>query len=120
MAAQRRIDLVLDSVKRLLRIGATATLEELAENGAVRSEYPSLVQAALGVTSPQIRNMGTVGGDLCQRPRCWYFRQGFGLLGKDKDGTSLAPIVEVASLCPVRSVRRKAERRARIRRRDRR
>jgi xanthine dehydrogenase YagS FAD-binding subunit len=40
------------------------------------------VQAALGVTSPQIRNMGTVGGDLCQRPRCWYFRSGNGLLNK--------------------------------------
>src|SRR5262249_43667399 len=40
---------------------------------------------------PQIRNMGTVGGDLCQRPRCWYFRQGFGVLGQDKDGASLIP-----------------------------
>jgi xanthine dehydrogenase YagS FAD-binding subunit len=77
-----------------LRIGATVTLDELADSAAVRAEYPALVQAALGVTSPQIRNMGTVGGDLCQRPRCWYFRGGFGLLGKDKDGTSLAPIGE--------------------------
>ncbi|HUQ90056.1 MAG TPA: xanthine dehydrogenase family protein subunit M [Bryobacteraceae bacterium] len=74
-----------------LRIGATATLDELAESAAIRAEYPSLSQAALGVTSPQIRNMGTVGGDLCQRPRCWYFRQGFGLLGKDKGGESLIP-----------------------------
>ena len=48
------------------------------------------VQAALGVASPQIRNMGTVGGDLCQRPRCWYFRQGYGLLAT-KDGKSLVP-----------------------------
>src|SRR5215475_3768287 len=74
-----------------LRIGATVTFDELAENAAVRSEYPSLMQAALGVSSPQIRNMGTVGGDLCQRPRCWYFRQGFGVLGQDKDGASLIP-----------------------------
>jgi xanthine dehydrogenase YagS FAD-binding subunit len=44
----------------------------------------------MGVTSPQIRNMGTVGGDLCQRPRCWYFRRGFGLLGM-QDGKSLVP-----------------------------
>jgi xanthine dehydrogenase YagS FAD-binding subunit len=77
-----------------LRIGATVTFDELAESALVRTEYPSLQQAALGVSSPQIRNMGTVGGDLLQRPRCWYFRNGFGILGKDKDGTSLAPIGE--------------------------
>jgi xanthine dehydrogenase YagS FAD-binding subunit len=73
-----------------LRIGATATFDELANSKDVRSEYPSLVTAVLGVTSPQIRNMGTVGGDLCQRPRCWYFRQGHGLLAM-KDGKSLVP-----------------------------
>ncbi len=77
-----------------LRIGATATFDDLATSPLVRTEYPSLQQAALGVSSPQIRNMGTVGGDLLQRPRCWYFRNGFGILGKDKDGTSLAPIGE--------------------------
>lgn len=71
-----------------LRIGATVTLDELMENSALRSEYPSLVQAARGVSSPQIRNMGTVGGDLLQRPRCWYFRQGHGVLAM-KDGKSL-------------------------------
>ncbi|HLJ49355.1 MAG TPA: xanthine dehydrogenase family protein subunit M [Bryobacteraceae bacterium] len=73
-----------------LRIGAVVTLDELASNAAVRSEFPSLTSAALGITSPQIRNMGTVGGDLCQRPRCWYFRNGFGLLAM-KDGQSLVP-----------------------------
>ncbi|MCS7316346.1 MAG: xanthine dehydrogenase family protein subunit M [Bryobacterales bacterium] len=72
-----------------LRIGATVTLTELLASPEVRAEYPSLIQAARGVNSPQIRNMGTVGGDLCQRPRCWYFRQGFGLLAT-KDGRSLA------------------------------
>jgi len=71
-----------------LRIGANVTLEELLENAAVRAEYPSLVAAARGIASPQIRNMGTVGGDLCQRTRCWYFRGGFGQLGQ-KDGKSL-------------------------------
>lgn len=73
-----------------LRIGATVTFDELATNQAVRSEYPSLVSAVLGITSPQIRNMGTVGGDLCQRPRCWYFRRGYGLLAM-QDGSSLVP-----------------------------
>lgn len=64
------------------RIGPTVTLDELASNALIRAAFPSLVQAALGITSPQIRNMGTVGGDLCQRPRCWYFRGGNGLLAK--------------------------------------
>jgi xanthine dehydrogenase YagS FAD-binding subunit len=62
-----------------IRVGATVTFDELASHAVIRQSFPSLVTAALGVTSPQIRNMGTVGGDLCQRPRCWYFRQGFGL-----------------------------------------
>jgi len=72
-----------------LRIGALVTLAELLASADVRAEYPALTQAARGVASPQIRNMGTVGGDLCQRPRCWYFRLGFGLLAI-KDGRSLA------------------------------
>jgi xanthine dehydrogenase YagS FAD-binding subunit len=71
-----------------LRIGATATVTDLMNNDTIRSDYPALLQAAQGISSMQIRNMGTVGGDLCQRPRCWYFRSGFGLLGV-KDGKSL-------------------------------
>jgi len=74
-----------------LRIGATVTIDELLENADVRKSFPSLTAAARGIASPQIRNMGTVGGDLCQRPRCWYYRGGHGLLGKDKDGNSLIP-----------------------------
>lgn len=73
-----------------LRIGAAATVDELLNNAGVRKEYPSLIQAAQGISSMQLRNMGTVGGDLCQRPRCWYFRNGFGLLAM-KDGKSLVP-----------------------------
>jgi xanthine dehydrogenase YagS FAD-binding subunit len=76
-----------------LRIGATVTFDELAESPLVRQRYPSLTQAVLGVASPQIRNMGTVGGDLCQRPRCWYFRLGYGVLAM-KDGKSLVPAGE--------------------------
>jgi xanthine dehydrogenase YagS FAD-binding subunit len=72
-----------------LRIGALATFEELMGNEIIRKEYASLFQAASGVTSPQIRNAGTVGGDLCQRPRCWYFRCGMGLLAQDAAGKSL-------------------------------
>ncbi|MEZ5352696.1 MAG: FAD binding domain-containing protein [Bryobacteraceae bacterium] len=71
-----------------IRIGAMATVDEVMESSLVRAEYPSLVQAARGIASPQIRNMGTMGGDLCQRTRCWYYRNHLGLLAM-KDGKSL-------------------------------
>ena len=74
-----------------LRIGAMTTFEELLDSPAVRRNYRSLWQAVEGVTSPQIRNVGTAGGDLCQRPRCWYYRAGFGLLAKDESGKALVP-----------------------------
>ncbi|MBM3785486.1 MAG: xanthine dehydrogenase family protein subunit M [Acidobacteria bacterium] len=74
-----------------IRIGATTTLDDLANNATIRASFPALVQAALGVASPQLRNMGTVAGDLCQRPRCWYFRRGHGLLAKGPNGQSLVP-----------------------------
>jgi xanthine dehydrogenase YagS FAD-binding subunit len=80
----------IQNSKAGLRIGATVTFEELADNADVRKLFPALAEAARGVSSPQIRNMGTVGGDLCQRPRCWYYRQGFGLLAT-KDGQALVP-----------------------------
>jgi xanthine dehydrogenase YagS FAD-binding subunit len=73
-----------------LRIGALVTMDELAKSADVRGEYKSLSDAAEGIPSPQIRHMGTVGGDLCQRPRCWYYRQGFGLLATD-NGQPLIP-----------------------------
>jgi xanthine dehydrogenase YagS FAD-binding subunit len=57
-----------------LRIGAMARVVELAEDAAVARDFPSLRQAALSLATPQLRNMGTVGGNLCQRPRCWYYR----------------------------------------------
>jgi xanthine dehydrogenase YagS FAD-binding subunit len=74
-----------------VQIGAAATLDALLADATIAKSYPSLVQAAEGVTSPQMRAMGTVGGDLLQRPRCWYFRNGYGLLGKDSKGKSLVP-----------------------------
>ena len=72
-----------------LRLGALVTFEEILDNAQIKQNYPSLWQAVAGVTSPQIRNMGTVGGDLCQRPRCWYYRGGYGLLPKDESGKPL-------------------------------
>ena len=57
-----------------LRVGALTTVAELAEDQAVAGLFPGLSQAARSVASPQLRRMGTVGGNLCQRPRCWYYR----------------------------------------------
>jgi xanthine dehydrogenase YagS FAD-binding subunit len=72
-----------------LRIGALTTLGELADDENVKKGYPALSEALLEAASPQIRNMATVGGNLCQRPRCWYFRNGMGLLPKDESGKEL-------------------------------
>jgi xanthine dehydrogenase YagS FAD-binding subunit len=57
-----------------LRIGAAVTIAELVANADVVKMYPALLQAAEEVGSPQIRNSGTVGGNMNQRPRCWYYR----------------------------------------------
>ncbi len=73
-----------------VRIGATTPLADVLENARIRKEFPAIIQAIEGIGSPQIINMGTIAGDLCQRPRCWYYRQGFGLLG-ELGGKSLIP-----------------------------
>ncbi len=57
-----------------LKIGAAVTIDDLANHADVKRLYPALVQAAEEVGTPQIRYTGTVGGNLNQRPRCWYFR----------------------------------------------
>lgn len=72
-----------------LRIGALTNLGELADDENVKQNYPALSEALLEAASPQIRNMATIGGNLCQRPRCWYFRNGLGLLPKDENGKEL-------------------------------
>src|SRR5688572_22710739 len=73
----------IDKSRGALRVGSMVRLKELAENRDVKSSFPSLATAINNIASPQILAMGTVGGDLCQRPRCWYYRNGFGLLAKD-------------------------------------
>jgi xanthine dehydrogenase YagS FAD-binding subunit len=65
-----------------LRIGALTTITEVAENPLVKENYPALAQSALEVASPQLRNQGTIGGNLCQKPRCWYYRGEFHCLRK--------------------------------------
>ena len=71
-----------------LRIGALVRIADFADNADVRKNYPMLARVADDAASPQIRNTATMAGNLCQRPRCWYFRNGFGLLAQ-QNGKSL-------------------------------
>lgn len=59
-----------------LRIGGAARVHDVARHAVVRERWPALAQACESVGSPTLRHMGTMGGNLCQRPRCWYFRRG--------------------------------------------
>jgi xanthine dehydrogenase YagS FAD-binding subunit len=68
------LDGVRDDGKAGARIGALTTLAALAGNPVLRKRYPVIAEAAAHVATPPIRNMATLGGNLVQRPRCWYFR----------------------------------------------
>jgi len=68
-----------------LRIGSLTTIAEIASHPVIRSNYPALSMAASEVASPQLRNQGTIGGNLCQKPRCWYYRGEFHCLRKGGD-----------------------------------
>ena len=68
-------------------IGANTTLEEINEH-ALAADYRSLIDVIDGIRAIQITGNGTLAGDLCQLPHCWYFRNGYGLLAM-KDGESL-------------------------------
>jgi xanthine dehydrogenase YagS FAD-binding subunit len=73
-----------------VKVGAMTTLAEFASNATVAKLFPALATADEKIGSAQIVNMGTVGGDLCQHPRCWYYRNGFGLFGME-NGQELIP-----------------------------
>ncbi|MDX6534514.1 MAG: xanthine dehydrogenase YagS FAD-binding subunit [Gaiellales bacterium] len=64
----------IEAANGVLRIGATTTLAEIARDEDIAARYEVLHQAASGAASPQLREMGTLGGNLCQQVRCWYFR----------------------------------------------
>ena len=65
-----------------LRIGAMTTISEIVESDDITDRYGALAQAAAVVASPQLRNQGTIAGNLCQKPRCWYYRGDFNCLRK--------------------------------------
>jgi xanthine dehydrogenase YagS FAD-binding subunit len=60
--------------QRSFRIGAGTSLAAIASHAGLRQQFPALTGAAADIAGPQIRNMATLGGSLCQRNRCWYFR----------------------------------------------
>lgn len=57
-----------------LRIGAYATIASIAADRSIAAAYPGIAASALGLATPQIRNLATLGGNIAQRSRCWYFR----------------------------------------------
>ncbi len=68
-----------------MKIGALTTVADIAASTSLAKRYTVLAQAAGEVASPQLREQGTIGGNLCQRPRCWYFRGDFHCARKGGD-----------------------------------
>ncbi|HUU52765.1 MAG TPA: xanthine dehydrogenase family protein subunit M [Candidatus Heimdallarchaeota archaeon] len=64
----------ITSTQEGVRIGSMTRVSELAAAPTIKTSYPVLHEAALSLATPQLRNVATVGGNLCQRPRCWYYR----------------------------------------------
>jgi xanthine dehydrogenase YagS FAD-binding subunit len=60
-----------------LRVGGLTPLDELVRHPVIRRQYTVLAEAAESVATPQIRNVGTLAGNVAQRPWCWYYRNGF-------------------------------------------
>jgi len=72
-----RVEAAAGGVKNGVKIGGLITLAALSRDPLIRKDYAVLAEAAESVATPQIRNAGTLAGNLCQRPWCWYFRNGF-------------------------------------------
>jgi xanthine dehydrogenase YagS FAD-binding subunit len=77
-----------------LKIGAAMRLVDLADHAQVKQMYPAIARAAIEVGTPQIRHQGTVGGNLNQRPRCWYFRNEEFVCFKKGGNTCFSPAGE--------------------------
>jgi xanthine dehydrogenase YagS FAD-binding subunit len=74
VAGLNKIEHLAARASEIWNLGAGVKLAELAEHAELGKAYPALATAAGMIGGPQIRNMGTLGGNLCQRNRCWYFR----------------------------------------------
>lgn len=102
---------------RAVSLGAMVKIARIAEHAAIKTVFPALAAAAASVGYPQIRNMGTLAGNLCQEPRCWYYRRSpdtgnyFDCSRKNRDGIcyaktglnqyhGLEPDTPCAAVCP--------------------
>lgn len=74
-----------------MRLGGAVSIADIASHEGVLAHFGALAQAARSVATPALRNMGTIAGNLCQRPRCWYYRRGIACL---KNGGSGCPATD--------------------------
>ena len=79
------LDKIEDKSSKGIEIGSLIKIVDLIENKIIQEKCPLLIQTAKEIASPQLRNMGTIGGNICQRPRCWYFRGDFDCIRKGGD-----------------------------------
>jgi len=82
LSAVKELEGVRPAADGSVRIGSLTTIADIAADNSIGQRYPALAQAAAVVASPQLRNQGTLGGNLCQKPRCWYYRGDFDCLRK--------------------------------------
>jgi xanthine dehydrogenase YagS FAD-binding subunit len=82
LSAVKELEGVRPAADGSVRIGAMTSIADIAADNSIGQSYPALAQAAAVVASPQLRNQGTLGGNLCQKPRCWYYRGDFDCLRK--------------------------------------
>ncbi len=80
--------------KKGMRLGANITLSEIAANTHIKEKYFALHQSAAQAATPQVRNMATLGGNLAQRTRCWYFRSKYHECYRKGSSTCFAQIGE--------------------------
>jgi xanthine dehydrogenase YagS FAD-binding subunit len=90
-ASPRKVAVASGDEGVAVRIGAAVRIADLADDARVRAHFPALAMACEAVGSLALRNMGTLGGNLCQRPRCWYFRSGVSCF---KSGGDSCPAAE--------------------------
>jgi xanthine dehydrogenase YagS FAD-binding subunit len=80
LKAIKGLDTITSTRDGGVTIGALTTLDAIAREATIRSRYAVLAEAAETVATPQIRNVATIAGNVCQRPWCWYYRNGFNCL----------------------------------------
>ena len=81
----------VNSSNRGLTIGGLTTIDAITKHATIRQQYAVLAESAADVATPQIRNVATIAGNVCQRPWCWYFRNGFPATRRAATSASRSP-----------------------------